>query len=249
MRWILGRWARRALRLCPMGWRVLRRREVGKLRRRGFERLNFGCGTHPLQGWTNVDGGDGKRYSPPVHPDVIKLDVFDALRQVPDGAVRLITSEHFMEHFTRQDGHRLLREWHRALRRGGVVRIVMPDLEAEVRIYLGQFPGVDWENDVLPHRYRHVGSGNPDPYGKLLEGEAYLRSMLLNNGMHMDGHRYLYDFETIAQSLRLAGFAAVTRVAFGESAHPELRGIDRHDGGQSGRHWIPRIALAVEATK
>ena len=95
----------------------------------------------------------------------------------------------------------------------------------------------------------HIGANNPDPYGKLVEGEHYTRSMLLNNGMHMDGHRYLYDFETLSQTLRLAGFRDIARVAYGESEHAALRGIDRHDGGKSGRSWIPSIVLAVEAVR
>jgi len=101
---------------------------------------------------------------------------------------------------------------------------------------------------VLPHRYRHI-RGTRDPYGRLMEGEEYTRSMLLNNGFHMDGHKYLYDFETLQQSLSLAGFAAIKRERFGFSKHPELQGIDRHDGGETGKHWIPKNVLIVEAQK
>jgi len=225
------------------------RREVRKLAASSFEKLNFGCGPHPLDGWTNIDGGDGRRYVPPPHPDIVKLDVFEALARIPAGCARLISSEHFFEHFDRQQGHEILRECLRLLRPGGVVRMVTPDLEKEVKIYLDLLPEIDWDSMVLPHRYGHVGPRNPDPYGKLRDGEAFTRSMLLNNGMHMDGHRYLYDFETISQSMRLAGFTDVRREEFGASRHPELAGIDRHDGGETGRNWVPGIALVVEATK
>jgi len=65
----------------------------------------------------------------------------------------------------------------------------------------------------------------------------------------MDGHKYLYDYETLEQSLRLAGFSQIERCKYGESRHEILRGIDKHDGGETGRSWIPHICLKAEATK
>ena len=222
--------------------------EVQKLHKLGYDKLNLGCGRNPLAGWTNIDGGDGKRYGAPEDDVVVKLDIFSALAEIPSDSVGYITSEQFFEHFDRHEGHRLLGEWCRVLRPGGVVRILTPDLEKEVLIYLNKLEGLDWDATVLPHRYRHIRETS-DPYGKLIEGEKYMPSMLLNNGMHMDGHKYLYDFETIKHSMELAGLTQVTRVAYGESEHDALRGIDKHDGGDTGRSWIPGIVLGVEGTK
>ena len=39
--------------------------EVRKLKNSSLEKLNFGCGDCPLEGWTNIDGGDGNIYSAP----------------------------------------------------------------------------------------------------------------------------------------------------------------------------------------
>ena len=139
-------------------------------------------------------------------------------------------------------------EWYRILQPGGILRIQTVDLAKEFQVYLDRCPGVSWENDVLPHRYGHI-KRTTDPYGKLIEGEVFTRAMLLNNGFHMEGHKYIYDFETIAQSLRLGGFINIKPESFGQSAHAELRGIDRHDGGETGRHWIPKNVLTVEAEK
>ena len=235
-------------RFVPLLKHVRRQAEKRKLKRLGCEKLNFGCGANPLPNWTNIDGGDGRLYLPPPHPDVVKLDVFDALTHIDDETVRLITSEQFFEHFDRHEGHGLLREWYRVLQPGGVLRIQTPDLQKEVKIYLGMLPDIDWETTVLPHRTQHV-KGSADTYGRLEDGEQYTRAMLLNNGMHMDGHQCLYDFEMLSQSLRLAGFRGIKRVAFGKSEHAELAGIDRHDGGETGRHWIPTIVLTIEAIK
>jgi predicted SAM-dependent methyltransferase len=236
------------LRRTPCYRRLVKQRELRKLRQANLTKINFGCGMNVLAGWVNTDGGDGKYYTPPPVSDIIKLDVWEFLSHVPDSVVSFISSEQFFEHFTRVEGHQLLNQWYRILIPGGILRIQTVDLEKEIQVYLDQCPGVSWEKDVLPHRYRHI-RGTPDPYGRLVEGEIYTRSMLLNNGFHMDGHKYLYDFETISQSLAMAGFCNVKRETFGSSVHPEMQGIDCHDGGETGRHWIPKNVLTIEADK
>ena len=223
-------------------------KELAKLRHADLTKINFGCAGNMLAGWTNTDGGDGKYWTAPAHPDIIQLDVWKFLAHTPDGVARFISSEQFFEHFDRHEGHRMIREWFRILVPGGILRIQTVDLTKEIQVYLDQCPGVSWQKDVLPHRYGHI-KRTTDPYGKLIEGEVYTRAMLLNNGFHMKGHKYIYDFEAIEQSLRLAGFSNIKAETFGHSDHEELRGIDRHDGGDTGRHWIPKNVLTAEAEK
>jgi len=103
--------------------RRARRTELWKLRCADLSKINFGCGTHLLPGWTNTDGGDARYYAPPPLPEIVKLDVWEFLAHVPDGVARFVTSEQFFEHFTRQDGHRLLGAWYRILAAGGILRI------------------------------------------------------------------------------------------------------------------------------
>lgn len=208
-----------------------------------LQRLNFGCGQFPLSGWTNIDGGDGVWYGAPDDDRVIKLDLFEALHVLPGGVASRIYSEHLFEHFTLAQGHTILRQWFRALQIGGVVRIVCPDLETEARLLLKQFSPAP--NDAIDrHRLKWLG----DRY-KFQPGERLTRAIVLNYAMWLDGHKFVYDAETLEQSLRLAGFEGITRCSFGESAHADMRGIDSHDGGETGRSWVPRMALVMEGTK
>src|SRR5262249_23116162 len=141
------------------------------------------------------------------------------------------------EHFTLEQGHTLLREWRRVLKPGGVVRIVCPDLHAEARLFLRQInPAPDEVIDR--HRLKWLA----DRY-RFRAGEKLTRAMVLNYGMWLDGHKFVYDEETLRQSLTLAGFKEISRATFGKSAHAALRGIDTHDGGETGRGWIPSLAL------
>ena len=227
----------------PRRVRVGSQEEIDRLLVADLARLNFGCGAHALPGWINIDGGDGQWYGAPVDDSVYALEAFQALEALPDACARFVASEHFFEHFSLDDGHRLLPEWCRVLRPGGVVRIVCPDLEKSARMYL---------RDILPapdeiierHQLRWLG----DRY-RLKSGERLTPAIVHNYSMWLDGHRFIYDLETITQSLTLAGFQRVTRCRYGQSDHDALRGIDRHDGGETGRAWIPSMALIVEATK
>ena len=225
----------------------LREHELARLREMPNRKLHLGCGFFPMDDWTNVDGGDGVHYDPPTDPRVVKMDVFEALAALPEDSVDYVHSEQFVEHFTRQDGFRLLRECRRVLRPGGVMRTQVPDLLQVVKLYLDEVDFAPWKTVQYPHRMRNMAGGS-DPYGKLIDGEDYLPAMMINNGFHMDGHLFLYDYETLAQVLRLAGFRDIERCAFGESRHSALHGIDHHDGGETGRSWVPKVALTVEST-
>lgn len=225
----------------PVADRVTR--ETARLLAGPLDRLNFGCGPHPLPGWTNIDNGDGEWYTAPDSEHVIKLDVFEALDALPDACASCVYSEHLFEHFTFEQGHVMLRQWRRILKPGGVVRIVCPDLEAEARLFLRQIaPAPD---DVIDrHRLKWLA----DRY-RFQPGERLTRAMVLNYSMRLDGHKFVYDEETLRQSMTLAGFTSITRRAFGRSPHPALRGIDLHDGGETGRSWVPSVALVMEGTK
>jgi predicted SAM-dependent methyltransferase len=220
-----------------------RERETARLLAGPLDRLNFGCGPHPLHGWTNIDNGDGEWYDAPEASEVIKLDIFEALDALPDGVASCITSEHLFEHFTLEQGHDILHHWFRVLRPGGVLRIVCPDLEAEAELFLRQITPAS-DEVIDRHRLRWLG----DRYA-FRPGEQLTRAMVLNYGMRLDGHKFVYDEETLRQSMRLAGFASIARETFGHSTHPALHRIDLHDGGDTGRAWVPGMALVMEGTK
>ena len=217
--------------------------EIERLKATFTGRLNLGCGDKPLDGWTNVDGGDGEWYDAPPDERVIALDAFVAMAALPSGSADFVYSEHFFEHFTVDEGRRLLAEWRRILKPGGVVRVVTPDLEREARLYLGlDRPATD--EAIQAHRRGWLGTRY-----RFLPGETLTRGTVLNQGMRLDGHKFVYDEQTARQAFELAGFAGVRRCRFGESPVDALRGIDRHDGGPTGRGWIPGMALVLEAVR
>lgn len=90
--------------------------------------LNLGCGSRYVPGWTNVDMAASG-------PGVLVHDLRTPL-PFPDDSFDLAYHSHVLEHFSRADGENLLRECVRVLRPGGILRVVVPDLEQIARRYL-----------------------------------------------------------------------------------------------------------------
>lgn len=89
---------------------------------------NLGCGTRYHPAWINIDfRGDG--YS------VLEWDLRKRL-PLPDASCDVVYSSHVIEHFDRAGARDFLAECWRVLKRGGVIRLVAPDLEDIARTYL-----------------------------------------------------------------------------------------------------------------
>lgn len=90
--------------------------------------LNLGCGSRFHPAWTNVDlaqtGGSVIGY------DLSKRVPF------PDDEFEVVYHSHLLEHFPEAQALPFLRECHRVLKSGGIIRIAVPDLESIARIYL-----------------------------------------------------------------------------------------------------------------
>ena len=128
--------------------------------------------------------------------------VLDVTLGLPFEGVAFIFAEHFIEHLAYVDTLVLLRECRRVLRDDGVLRLSTPNL--------------DW---VWASHYGF----------DLAEAEQVKACFDLNRAFRGYGHAFLYNERTLEATLRDAGFAAVVRCAYGESAHPELRGLERHE--------------------
>ena len=68
----------------------------------------------------------------------------------------------------------------------------------------------------------------------------------LNKSFRAWGHQFLYNLSTLEGVLREAGFARVESLAYGESAHADLRGLERHERSPDSAE-LPHV-LVVEAS-
>ncbi len=188
----------------------LLRLRSGRVRRK-FSRsdnlmVNLGAGPCGKPGWVNVDVGK----APLVN---CQYDCRKSL-PFPDNSVKCIFCEHFFEHidYTEEVPY-FLSECHRALKPGGVIRLIVPDVEKYLRAYSeGGWEGLSKIRPLKPDR--------TDYYG----GSQYNTRMELINVVFRQGHehKFAYDHETLEFVLRRYGFGTVLRQEFGRSLMPEL---------------------------
>lgn len=90
--------------------------------------LNIGCGSRFHKDWVNID-----LFS--MYPEVIQCDILKGL-PFADETFDVIYNSHFLEHLSYVDGKNILVECKRVIKKNGIIRIVLPDLERMVNEYL-----------------------------------------------------------------------------------------------------------------
>jgi len=95
-------------------------------------RLHLGCGMNYLPGYVNVD-------LPPLEQTVMhsRADVYKDIRELEyaDNSVDEIRSHHLLEHFSRPEAIKLLLQWRKWLRPGGLLSVETPDFEKGARAF------------------------------------------------------------------------------------------------------------------
>ena len=184
-------------------WRIsrLHRSELKKLGpflQRREKKVNLGCGPNPKPGWINID-----LFDPGAD---LRLDLREKW-PFADGSISHIYSEHVFEHFElHEEVVHFLSEAHRVLQSAGLFNVGVPDTEWPLRAY-----------------------GNPDnpywPFSKTVHPQ-WCETQLdhINYHFRQDGeHKYAWDFETLARSLRRFGFTEVSRREFDPALDAEFR--------------------------
>jgi predicted SAM-dependent methyltransferase len=199
------------------------------------KRLHLGCGRNAVDGWVNVDGswsailakvpvvwralhkiGLLSATQPEVWPRKIRLH--NVRRRLPfgPGGFTAVYASHLLEHLYLDEAKTLLRDCHRVLMPGGVIRLVVPDLKTLVMEYLAAIDHGDrlesgpFESpaDRLNVRLRFRESSRP-------QGHILQRLYTAMTDFH--SHKWMYDSLSLIRHLQEAGFVDVVEMAFGTS--------------------------------
>lgn len=161
--------------------------------------LNIGVGNAALPGFVSVSQAPGAE---------LQHDLAQGL-PFADNSVAGIHCENHLEYLSQEQGLLFLRECRRVLARGGVLRVVTPDLEAMLATYIAQ---------SAPGAARHEWVDNP--------GEA------LNLQMRFQGRQWIYSAQDLTRSAVLAGLDGAVRRQPDESAMAPLAGQATGAAGQ-----------------
>jgi predicted SAM-dependent methyltransferase len=201
-------------------------------------KLNLGCGPVQPPGWVNVDGSNRAWLATRLRP----IDrALTALRLLPrtefgptttygnisrrlkwaDATADAVYMGEVLEHFTREDGEKLLRECHRVLRPGGVLRVRVPDTLAmwgrytdELRAVLAG-PRDQWNLkhvEVVRMFFREIAVRDP------------------GRGSWGHFHKWAYDEVSLILLFESVGFREVARRGLHDSRIPDIAPVEaRYD--------------------
>lgn len=175
-------------------------------KRRGLTMLNIGCGTDYKKGWINIDNNSDN--------NIKKLDInWDLRKPIPiaDNTVDFIFNEHFIEHLTVKEAQIALEEFKRILKKDGVMRIAMPNLEDAIANYLDS----EWRSKAFVKRFNL--------------GFVKTNAELLNMNFSWWGHKWLYNWEELERRLEEADFKHIKKRTQNNSSYAELCNLETRE--------------------
>src|SRR5438128_2184161 len=148
-------------------------------------KLHLGCGKRYIPGYVHIDAVE--------YPHVDHVAAIDNLSFIADNSVDVIYNCHVLEHFKRKEVDRVLREWARALKPGGTLRISVPDFAQLCEVY---------------QRYRDL---------ELVKGALFGRQDYLYNI-----HYNVFDYASLSESLKQAGLINIRRYDWAKTEHANV---------------------------
>lgn len=190
-------------------------------------KVNLACGYTVYKGWINVDGGLmplfsgfprfilgilydlGNVFSKISQPKKKWVDQFKKYRFIHHNlkyGIPLVSNSadyvyfsHFLEHLNKVEVVPFLKEVKRVLKKGGVVRISVPDLEYVHKLYA---------KGEKEKSLSYLFLEDPKKFSKF------------------DRHCYMFDFELLKKFLLEAGFKNINKMKFQQGKTPDIKHLD-----------------------
>jgi predicted SAM-dependent methyltransferase len=138
---------------------------------------------------------------------------------VPSDSCRALFCSHVLEHLALRDLTVALVESYRIIRKGGLFRLVVPDLELCILNYTrksGADAAIEFMRDTLLGKETRKRTLN-----------AFLREWLGNSS-----HLWMWDYKSMERELRNVGFVNIRRANYGDATDPAFRDVEEEERWQ-----------------
>jgi SAM-dependent methyltransferase len=257
----------------------MKRRFKAKITDDGEVILNIGCGIKMHWQHSNLDfspyaflrhnmffakilkliaflSNDRYRNLLKVDPQIIRWDLRKGI-PFENETFNVVYSSMLLEHIPREIAPYLMKECHRVLKKGGIIRVVVPDLEYIVKFYVKALFALEngKEGAMTQHseaicelldqmvRDESTGTSQQRPLVKLVE--RLIRGNAAKSG---ELHRWMYDKYSLRNLLESAGFYKISlRDAFSSA----IKGWQKYclDSNEDGGNIYKPGSLLMEGEK
>ncbi|MFC1789590.1 methyltransferase domain-containing protein [Patescibacteria group bacterium] len=149
-------------------------------------KLHLGCGERHIDGFINIDI---KKY-----PAVDMVDDIRYLKKFKRGTIDVIYACNVLEHLGRWKYMPALKRWYTLLKKGGILRISVPNFRALCEYYL--------KTGDLKTIYCALYAGQDDP---------------------LNYHYWCWDFEILEKELKSIGFKKIKKYDRNKTEHASVR--------------------------
>lgn len=159
--------------------------QVDELQATVGRRLNIGCGKYPLAFWLNVDRD-------PLAP----AELHTIVPPIPakDDSLDEIFAGHFLEHLDRSEAREFLHECYRALRPGGRLGLVVPDMREVL---------TRWVNNSIDAVEYPMHVWNP------INDLNALCGLFIYSTVQETPHKWAYEERTLRELMAEEGFVNI----------------------------------------
>ncbi len=211
-------------------------------------KLNIGCGPGKVsENWINIDNSFSARLA--KYPTIKKflyritilpkrlydlpwsqnITVWDVRKGLPykDDTVKYSYASHFLEHLSKKNAEYFLKECYRVMRKGGIIRIVVPDLQAGVKNYINKMEYIEKDTSTASPADEFVeGLGLYDNTGK--HDSFLIKFMRILQG-NKNIHKWIYDYYSLSLRLKLCGFVKISQRKYLDSQIEDINLLDNPD--------------------
>lgn len=230
------------------------------------KKINLGCGPVGKEDWINIDWGILAilHRCPLIEKALIKFNLFpkgydvswpknlklhNCKKKLPfaENSIDYIYTSHFLEHFKKFEAERIINDCFRVLKKGGIIRVVVPDLELLVKKYLEK--DIDYFkklNDLMSFHKEKERDSDDFLLADILMDNFYphfykTKPIGIKKIMtfFVRSHCWMYDYPSLKRLLEDGGFENVQRRSYRQGRVPDLDHLD----------IFPGMSLYVEAEK